>query len=555
MTGEPDPKQRSIDDIREDLSHYSELTDMIQEEPSVVGSVIAMITGVLLIAMAALCSVESARTSIKIPVMLAMYYPILGLPLGTWLIILGILRLGEQTSKLLKRMKTTLRRFAIRVVIEALNFLYLPIISSVIDLVFPTRETCPVGEFMQYTYDQNSVWAMYVNRSYVCTACANLTELDPLCGSQCAPSDVWRLRVAPGLLFKEEVIFQAGPLILYAFGAAIVGVPILTLYMASRNRDLICEIVIFGNNVREKWDNLLDKIKSTGVYIFGDYEYEFWFWGVVDQIAKVGISIITIFKDRFTDWVVYGLPVIFFIMGFCTWVMGPYRSRFNSVLEGWCYFLLGSFCIMPIVTVHGMVIPDRTMSIAMVGFLLAPIGSLIGCWGYKGNAAGMTDLTWATDDWFDVAKPLAFRHKQIVKRIDGEEKVVGFKLDVNHCCTKEEEEVDREGRETVKITFAQFRCISREVEMQEKRKENHGPCAEDEEDQITEYNPYFGILATKTRKMYKQLDNVIDGATTDLIAGAISIAVRLGCLGFGFFMGSVLVNPHDAGIDCSGDLL
>jgi hypothetical protein len=479
-----------------------------------------------------------------------MFYPILGFPLGTWVIIIGVFELGEETRKLLVKMKKILRRVSVRVAFEGLNFLYLPIISSVIDLLFPTRETCSVGEYMQYTYDPNSTWAMFVNRSYVCTVCGNLTELDSLCGSQCVPNDVWRLRISPGLLFKEDVVFQIGPLILYAFGAAIVGVPILTLLMASQNRDLISQVIIFGNNIQEKWDNLLEKIRSTGVYIFEDYEYEFWYWGVVDQIAKVGISIITIFKDKLSDYVIYGLPIIFLFLSFFVWIKGPYRMRFNNILEGWCYFLLGCFCIIPIISAHGMVISEKDMVVSMVGFLLAPFVSLVGCFGYKGKILGRNDITWDIDDFVKVIKPLEI--EQV--RLEDDDGNVQYKLICKEFSTVEEEMALQKACETVEINFAQIRCIAREEEMVKWKAKYVVPYEDDLEDRSIEYRPFFGILAVESRKIYKQVDRAIDIATTDLVARALSIGVIIGCGGFGFFLGSLLMTPHEVGVDCSGEL-
>jgi hypothetical protein len=113
----------------------------------------------------------------------------------------------------------------------------------------------------------------------------------------------------PALLYIEDSIEALGIVVVYAFFAVVVGIPVLFWQIISTNQTIVSELLVWGRNSKEKWDNVLSRVSSSGMTLFADFQFEHVKWTIMKLKTSLGIMLVSVLKARITVYLLYVFPV------------------------------------------------------------------------------------------------------------------------------------------------------------------------------------------------------------------------------------------------------
>jgi hypothetical protein len=509
--------ERSIDEISEALESFSDLVQIIPSEPSAGLTVVLFFLGVGLLFFGIWSVADFEIGTVRLPAAFSIWLPFCALPCGAVLVLVAILRLTECGRQFVTKAKRVMRRYGLRIILLLVQTLYIPIISLMVDLLLPERFTCGDGNYIRYTYDRESPFAPFVVRSFECTACmsANLSETcEALCHVDHATAP-WRIQLDPGLLYVDDSIKPVGLIILYAFGAIVVGIPLLFWKIVSTNQTIVSELLVWGHDSHEKWDNVLARVSSSGVALFADFEYAHSKWSLLQLMTSLGVMLLSVMQDRLSKQFLYLFPVIYGLVCFWTCKQRPYRSPMNDILDGWLFFVLGLFTILPLVELNGIAVSGSVETGLMSTAVVCPFIAFFSSFCLK------------TKDRVSDEDPTIPKENPNSKK----------KKDPRSLKIKQLKGWKETHEPPIRISYESIQSVQEqfleEVQAKTARIEDGVPPP------VAEYMVPQSVLGKQMFEMYRIVDLVLDGATTEVLLKVLSTAVTISFIGCGFYIGFV----------------
>lgn len=432
---------------------------------------------------------------------------------------LSIARMFKQGRSVITAIKRGVRRYGLWMLMLCLQLVYLPCVSLLVDLLIVSKYACPDGTYMNYTYDNTTIVAPYVNRTFVCTAC---TVVSDFCQEKCHEKPVFRVMTSPGIALIDDIAKPFGCVILYVVLVFVIGVPVFIGFVISVNRRVLANLYVYGRSVNQKWDNLCSRLVSTGFYLFCDYDWKYSHWSMVQILMKVCATVLAGCVQLVGVNVMFGFPILY--GGMIVLLIGtkPYRYRFNNVLETVVFALLFVFSFVPILVRFGVDYVHEYEQIITWVFMGAPVISVFGLIGRKREDVQDFDPT-----LLPKSQEEKVRDEQNMDDAGNVELDDIIEMRIGHSGDNEDEE-----------TFAQRDLCSLNEEIAAKKASKSSRIVNSEEPvDDADYKVSRTHLAKRVTGMYAAIDLIMDGFTTDLIMRALSVIVVVSFVGFGLYIG------------------
>lgn len=504
----------SLDSLNAALASFSDVMHILPSNPTPYITVLLLILAIIMLFAAVWCVLPIPFLP-EMPVIVSIWYPIIGFPVGLVIFVIAIMRFSVGGRKMITHGKMILRRYGTKILLTVLHLLYLPVVTVLMDLSIPKLQACNDGFYTHWALDDGSILQPFLNRSYECMPC---TISSDLCNEMCYNAHDLRLRKQPGLSFLNDVMGPCSVLFVYALGAVVIGVPVLFSKIISDNREIVSNIVAFGSTVDDKWDRLMDRIESTGISLFSDFEWKWSKWTLIQLLCKVSILLFSVLYEVVSPYAILAFPVYYFILTIALGVCSPYRMTFNNVLETWTFFCLCLFSCVQIAILGGYLDISSWEVAFPIIFYCLPFASFFCLLGGNSHQIVDDDPTLVTREDHD-----AYKHKHTNQSSENY-KGISVKQTTNRNFVDD----------IITISYASVQSVSEQsfYDCESNRVVNGEPV------QFSEYQVSKSRFAKRIMKIYVLIDVIIDGLTTNLITRCLSIGVTCGMIGVGFYIGA-----------------
>ncbi|OHT13574.1 hypothetical protein TRFO_03331 [Tritrichomonas foetus] len=174
------------------------------------------------------------------PEIVSLLLPIIGIPLGFVFFVIYVLRLFHCGRYFLMLVKQFIRRWGLRGLMMILDILYIPILTVLINLITPVHIGCPQGQYLYYqVVNKDIIYYPFVNHTTSCLPCAESEFRSNFCDRKCSGMSELRMKLAPDLLFVDDILKMTCGLIIYTLGIVMIGLPLLWYYIIRRNHQYI----------------------------------------------------------------------------------------------------------------------------------------------------------------------------------------------------------------------------------------------------------------------------------------------------------------------------
>jgi hypothetical protein len=311
--------------------------------------------------------------------------------------------------------------------------------------------------------------------------------------------------------------------------------------------------------VEEKWKNILERVKSTGVYLFTSFSFDGTEWCVFQLISKLMLSIASIMERRLSSKCTYVFTAWLGMHGVIAWWHCPYRFFMNNVLEAWTMICLAGFSLIPACASHGKFIPASSEFGLTLLFVLVPwLAAVMWLWPLpkptkptKPDAEDPTVMTPVLEErtkirFLRLLIPDITKLKRSMK--DDKQEVRELGRDVNDdrgaitpgpfndLLESMVKGLKNQLKDDIVVSHRSLQSLDSEL----------GP--ENQKDWMIEVSHLH--LAVRMTELYELIDIMLDGATTDLLTGLLSKAVKWGLLAMGFLVGAIAASSPPTGFLC-----
>ena len=339
---------RSIEEINSHVHQFSGFIQIVPTLDPIWIPITFVLVGIALLVLALLIS-GVIDINYSFPPAVVVILPIIFYVFAIIFIIIGFLKFTMFGTNFILAVKKFSKRWALRVIMLFFDILYIPIMSNFTDLLSIEKVTCPVGTYPQIHRTGENM-DMFVSHTFSCAVCSqpmNQTIKD--CIEICSETtQYYTISKETGLEYVENVLGVAGIGMLYSFFAFIVGIPLLWFYMTKVNVAFARTINVYGKTTEAKWTNLMHKMKTTGIFLFDEYEFKYPMYCVVDLIGKAVLMLITSICIRYVDYLVFLLPVFFLVMSIIGLILKPYIYIVNDYTDILLNFFNMLFTVVPI---------------------------------------------------------------------------------------------------------------------------------------------------------------------------------------------------------------
>ena len=372
-------KTHTLKEINENLKQLSDLIEIIPANPSYgVGFILFLIAAILLFG-AILASRFYIIPNLYLPDAFYVFYPSIGYTFGFLFLFLSILKITECGNKLILDFKKFCKRWGLRLLMLALDLLYIPILSVMVGLVSPESVGCGETMYHKILFDNTSVYDMFVNHTTGCAACSKvyLPTDSTYCGIMCNGGKLVRVSTDLSLLFYQDVLYVSGGTILFTTLFIMIGIPIMWGYLINRNRNFILSVNVYGKSPEEKWWSVVYRMKTTGIFLFQDLSVNTPGWIVTLLITKFSIMTCSTIGARYWTPAIFILPGFHFLIFLLTVILKPYLYRANNILDSILFLVNTIFACLPIVGHYGYIVPGYIAIILLLILVLLPISSIV----------------------------------------------------------------------------------------------------------------------------------------------------------------------------------
>lgn len=508
---------------------------------------------------------------VELPLEVKVFLPYVVIPVGAILLIYFIMSLSNCGRSGIMAVKRFGKRWGLRLLMLALDMLYIPILTNLVSFFFPKKYSCGVGSYLQYerspSVSDNDLF-YFVKHNATCSPCDSfLTNYSTKCSKACSGLSELRLNDELNLYFVDDVIKGFGGFILFNIIFVFIGIPLLWFVIFRRNRSFIKNVNIYGKTFEQKWKALVRRLQTTGIFLFSIYNYQNGTWSIVLFAVKFLVMIVSTISGRLLKNLFYLLPVIYLSFAIVIFLNKPYLYKINNILDVILYLLNLFFAIYPILKNNGITIKENALNILSIVLLILPFGATF-CLLFLPHNNFMKDDPTLQEDAEAVEKERKKTHlkknKKALKKLHDKYVEAAKMLDVNIVSRITEsngneflyEIIDECNGDLGDLILIKPGYLD-PIEVALERKKNQKGKEEDDEedvpinletDEIPEgaFYVYKRMIAVRMTKMYKYLDIVLDGATIGLLTKILNFVVLFGAGAFGWYIAALIPsNPQE----------
>lgn len=284
----------------------------------------------------------------KIPLLIRNVVPIIGILVGPILFVKSALMFSEGGRNALSKLIFFIRRVGVKGLLFCLDVAYIPILSlfSQNILFKDSSSPCGIDNYLNYSLNTDDFLDVFKTHSSTCVECKNASS--KYCASICNQIIDKVGYYEEDIRYVEDLIYSSVVTIIFIFLCILVGIPVLFRALTVKNYKLIqYTLPVYGKDNEKKWENAIERLKTTGIFIFSPYKMRYVHWAVVLLLMKIATLVIQT-ASMFVTHVSIGLPIMYGLMTIATIAFRPYIHTFNSVVD---IMLYGGNTIISSVTV------------------------------------------------------------------------------------------------------------------------------------------------------------------------------------------------------------
>lgn len=286
----------------------------------------------------------------SIPAVVQLVAPLICCSFGSFLFVHSLLSLSEGGRRFLLGLRLFLRRWVLKIVILFLNLSYIPILNFLIkNLYSADGELCDEeGQYPLYNVDSSSLF--YVFTTYNFTGCGTCTYTDTsyYCSSVCKKSNGKVGYYDTELRYIGDILRPTGLPLFFAAITILFGIPLAFLLLTTFSRTVVGALSFYGRNSDEKWRNAVERLSSSGIFIFSPFKRQCFLWPLVLMAGKLMILIIQTFSYLFAELIYVADIAVYFTLLCLTLRYKPYVHIYNNILDVFLYIGNIAFAAIPI---------------------------------------------------------------------------------------------------------------------------------------------------------------------------------------------------------------
>ncbi|OHT01506.1 hypothetical protein TRFO_31656 [Tritrichomonas foetus] len=367
----------TLNDLNHAIERFSKVVEIKPKPPSVFSSVTLFMVASLLLIFALWC-LEIIPIPLNLPEMIKIIFPWVAIVFSAIFYISFFLKFFECGRRFGMLLKQFCKRWGLRLLMLALELLYLPILTlTVSNIIFSSDLSCDYGYYRKLNHSNyDSSLDLIVHHDSQCVKCEYNNPND-ICEQMCFTQKELRLTDDPSLRLFEDVFKVSGGFIIYVALFVMIGIPVLWYYIIQRNISFTFNINVYGHNPEEKWRRLVNRMKTTGIFLFVNYKFNTSKWSVFYLGVKFFVMIITTIAGRIYPYVVFILPFFYIVVLSCIIYYRPYLYTFNNILDSILYFVQSVFSSIPVFSLFGIILPEVATIPMSILILVIPIVSIL----------------------------------------------------------------------------------------------------------------------------------------------------------------------------------
>lgn len=315
-------KLDNLEEINKKLQKYSGVIEIIPVKPPWWILFFQFIFGCIFIAAGLWFSGIYQIPGVTIPPLVALFGQYVLYILGSFLLILFFLKAFQCSRNFLFKLKKFIKRWGLRLLMFALDLLYIPILTVFVSQITPIKTGCEYGTSFHVNYD-GSRWDLIQNHSHVCIPCgfqiskqyegyydavhngtiSSFIEQNPgivnytygyitsannynyqtmteaqkdKCSNLCSGHKTLFLEADQSLYWFKEVIQVNGGSILFTVIFIMFGIPFLYSHLILHNSSIIKDMKVFGNDERRNGKTVFqDSIQQVSSFSLNSFQLTF----------------------------------------------------------------------------------------------------------------------------------------------------------------------------------------------------------------------------------------------------------------------------------------
>ena len=357
----------TLEQIDTILSRYMSTVKLVAEKSPVWVTIVLFVVAAA--AIVGICIVtEALDIGVDIPASVQLFLPYILLPVAILCFIIGILKVTDCGAVFILKFKQFIKRWGLRLLMLLLEVLYIPILTSLVDNVIPNKYSCPTGT-EPYIQASNSTFYIFEKHTLSC-AIYNTTNPNKTISE-------WRMYSDNSLLFLDDVIKVNGGTILFSIFFIMLGIPFLWQKLVSMNREFVFSINVYGDTIVSKWNNIANRLETTGIFLFQKYTIQNPNWSVWLLFAKFIVLLINTLIIQFSSKLAIMLPIYYIFMIIVTWYKSPYLFKANNFFDIVLYIFNCAYSIIPILAAFGVDVSTNIISIISIALIIIPVVSCV----------------------------------------------------------------------------------------------------------------------------------------------------------------------------------
>lgn len=288
--------------------------------------------------------------------------------------------------RFLPRLFHWLRRMSFKLVIVATGVVLIPILNMILTSTTTSEIACPYNFYYDYQSNQSTFLDYFMNRTDVaCQPCSRASSLNfPICAVKCSFNQTYRnvfVSDSPFVDASDVIAFYTLPTSFIEIFFLVVFLQMIEFYFHSSLK--VAEAIPApSSSVEIKYRSVLEKIQSTGTYVFGSYRHKQALFNFNFTQAKNFVLFFSLLLPIFPLDIVakYSstvIPILFsvvcFLISFMSIFSRPYRSILHNVVNAISYFVGGIAAAITTLSAMDYVMPTTLTTGSFVLIFITPI--------------------------------------------------------------------------------------------------------------------------------------------------------------------------------------
>lgn len=315
--------------------------------------------------------------------------------IGLLFFVIFLLRIFQCGRKFIMQFKQFCKRWGLRILMLCFDLLYIPNVTLIISHINVKKiSPCPQGQYLyQLPNNYGNTLSYLIEHQTTCMNCSLYPNMSYFskCIEMCTGKAKYRPVDDNTLEFIKDIIPYSSGFIVWGVIFVIIGIPLLWCYIIRQNRQFAFVINVYGEKPSVKWLKIVNRMKTTGIFLFVNYKYNNSRWSVLYLLVKFLAMILSTIASRFFKYLSLSLSVMYLLIFITVVSIKPYLYLFNNLLDSILYFTQFIFSLNTSLAIFNINVPDLAATILSIVIIVVPVISMIFLLFFKRKSANFED--------------------------------------------------------------------------------------------------------------------------------------------------------------------